>query len=117
MLPQTYRLPLKTELKRLKQNGQIFQGKFFGLLLTQGKDKEKTSRFGVIVSNKVAKKAVTRNKIRRLLSETLLNFYPQISKNHEGVFLAKKTAGVADYSQIKKDIELLLQKTKLLLNK
>lgn len=114
MLPQAYRLPLKTELKRLKQNGQIFQGKFFGLLLVSGKDPGSFSRFGMIVSNKVAKKAVTRNKIRRLLSESLLALWSQIKKGSDGVFLAKKTAGEADFSQIKKDIQLLLQKAKLI---
>jgi ribonuclease P protein component len=114
MLPQAYRLPLKTELNRLKKNGQIFQGKFFGLLLASGKETETSSRFGMIVSNKVAKKAVSRNRIRRFLSESLLAFWPQIKKGKDGIFLAKKTAGEADYLQIKEDMKSLLEKVKLL---
>jgi ribonuclease P protein component len=114
MLPSAYRLPLKIELKRLRQKGQIFQGKFFGLLLTSQKDLQNFTRFGMIVSNKIAKKAVTRNKIRRLLTESLSIFSPKIKKGHDGVFLAKKAASQADYPQIKKDVELLLKKTKLL---
>jgi ribonuclease P protein component len=114
MLPQTYRLPLKTELNRLKKNGQIFQGKFFGLLLDSGGKPESFSRFGMIVSNKVAKKAVSRNKIRRFLSESLLTFWPKIKKGKDGIFLAKKTAREANYLQIKEDIKSLLAKAKLL---
>lgn len=114
MLPQAYRLPLKTELSRLKKDGQIFQGKFFGLLLDSKQNPQNSSRFGMIVSNKIAKKAVVRNKIRRLLSESLMALFPQIKKNQDGVFLAKKLAVEADFTQIKKDVESLLQKAKLL---
>ena len=113
MLPQAYRLPLKTELSHLKKDGQIFQGKFFGLLLDPKQNQKNSSRFGMIVSNKIAKKAVVRNKIRRLLSESLMFFLPQIKKNQDGVFLAKKTVIEADSTQIKKDAESLLQKAKL----
>jgi len=113
MLPSLWRLPLKTELKRLKKNGQIFQGKFFGLLLAKQEDQKQNPRFAMIVSNKVAKKAVDRNQIRRWVSEALRSFLPQIKNPMDGVFLVKKTALGTDYQQIKKEIELLFKKAGL----
>ncbi|MCJ7804290.1 ribonuclease P protein component [Patescibacteria group bacterium] len=116
MLPKTYRLPLKTELNRLKKDGQIFQGKFFGLLLSPGNLNNDTSRFAVIVSNKIDKRAVKRNKIRRLINEVLKSLWPKIKTGVEGVFLVKKTATEATFEEIKNEIEKLFKKAKLFLN-
>jgi len=116
MLPKTYRLPLKTELNRLKKDGQIFQGKFFGLLLSSGNSSADTSRFAVIVSNKIDKRAVKRNKIRRLINEALKSLWPKIRTGVEGVFLVKKTATEATFEEIKNEIEELFKKAKLFLN-
>ncbi len=116
MLPKSCRLPLKTELKRLKKDGHLLQGKFFGLLLLKSDSSRDVSRFAVIVSNKVEKKAVKRNKIRRLIYEALWSLYPQIRKGTEGVFLVKKNITQATLREIKNEIENLFKKTKLLLN-
>ena len=116
MLPKTYRLPLKTELNRLKKDGQILQGKFFGLLLSPDNLNNEISRFAVIVSNKIDKRAVKRNKIRRLINEALKSLWPKIKIGVEGVFLVKKTATKATFEEIKNEIEKLFKKAKLFLN-
>ena len=116
MLPKTYRLPLKTELNRLKKDGQILQGKFFGLLLSPDNLNNEISRFAVIVSNKIDKRAVKRNKIRRLINEALKSLWPKIKIGVEGVFLVKKTATKATFEEIKNEIEELFKKAKLFLN-
>ena len=116
MLPKSYRLPLKTEFKRLKKNGQIFQGKFFGLLLGKPTSLNDVSRFAVIVSNKVEKKAVKRNRIRRLITEALWSLRPKIKNGAKGVFLVKKTITKATLREIKNEIENLFKRTKLFLD-
>ncbi len=116
MLPKLYRLPLKTELKRLKKEGRLFQAKFFGLLLLKSDSLKNPSRFAVIVSNKVEKKAVGRNKIRRLIYESLWSLSPQIKKGAEGVFLVKKTITKATLKEIKDEIGNLFRRTKLFLD-
>ena len=116
MLPKIYRLPLKTELNRLKKNGQIFQAKFFGLLLSRQNSGADIPRFAVIVSNKIDKKAVKRNKIRRLIYEALWGLRPKIKNGVEGVFLVKKNINQATFSEIKNEIEKLFKRTKLFLN-
>jgi ribonuclease P protein component len=116
MLPKPYRLPLRTELKRLKKNGHIFQAKFFGLLLLKSDSVKDASRFAVIVSNKVEKKAVKRNKIRRLIYEAIWSLHPQIKNGAKGVFLVKKTITKTSLKEIESEIEHLFKRTKLLLN-
>jgi len=116
MLPKAYRLPLKTEFDRLKKSGQIFQGKFFGLLLSWSSLTTEISRFAVIVSNKIDKKAVKRNKIRRLVYEALWSLHPKIKNGAEAVFLVKKTINKATLREIKNEIENLFKRTKLFLD-
>lgn len=116
MLPKKYRLPLRTELKRIKKEGNLYQGKFFGLLLSQLNSTINVSRFAVIISNKIDKKAVKRNKIRRLIYEALWSLYPKIKNGAEGVFLVKKTISQATFLEIKDEIKNLFKKNKLLSN-
>ena len=113
MLPKKYRLPLKTEFNRLKKEGKLFQGKLFGLLLTSqnGRDLFRTA---FVISNKIHKKAVKRNKARRLINEIIYELLPKIKKGFDGVFLAKKSIIKADYKQIKKEMLTVLKKAHLL---
>lgn len=113
MLPKEYRLPLRKELNSLKKKGKIFQGRLFGLLVGLG-DKDKSSSFGFIISNKIHKKANKRNRARRLLGEAIYSFFPKIKKGHVGVFLAKKGIIEADFEEVKKEVNLLLKKSHLL---
>ena len=112
MLPQSHRLPLRTELRQVKKEGQLFQGRLFGLLLSPS-PKDQT-RFAFIISTKVHKKAVKRNRAKRLLTSVLKELLPQIKPGFNGVFLAKKTLIEADFKEIKKEMVLLLEKTKIL---
>ena len=118
MLPKQYRLPLRTEFNRLKKEGKLFQGKLCSLLVSHSREAgprfaRQPSRFAFIVSNKIHKKATKRNKIRRLLSEAVWQFLPEIKPGSEGVFLVKKSIIGANYQQIKQEVKVLLQKAQL----
>lgn len=64
MLPKINRLT-RQELEELKKAQKvIIQGKYFGLIY---QPKSGGTKFGVIVSNNISKKAVLRNRIKRLL--------------------------------------------------
>jgi len=114
MLPKKYRLPLRTELNRLKKTGQIYQGDFFGFLTTPQNPSLENSRFAFIVSNKIDKKAHHRNHLRRWLSAAILPLVLKIKPGFDGVFLAKKTATQANYSQIENDVKKIFKKVKLI---
>lgn len=111
MLPKQHRLPLRTEFKRIKKEGKLFQGKFFSLLVA--KQQLPAARFAFIISKKIDKKAVRRNRVRRLLSEAVQFWLPKIKLQVDVVFLAKRPLIGKDFIQIKKETERMFKKTGL----
>lgn len=113
MLPRKHRLPLRTDLVRVQEKGKLFQGRLFSLLVAKRKKLE-TSRFGFIISTKIHKKATKRNRARRLLVEAIRNLLPKIKPGFDCVFLAKKTIIGKELREIKKEVEQLFKKGRLL---
>jgi len=69
MLPKLNRLKKKKDFEAVFKKGKSFKNSFLVLKITP--NKLEISRFGLIVSQKVSKKAVIRNKVRRRLSEII----------------------------------------------
>ena len=69
------------------------------------------SRFGFSVSKRVGK-AVTRNRVKRLLRE-ILRVLP-VKSAWDVVFIVRPAAATADYSTLKSSVEGLLSKASLL---
>lgn len=113
MLPKQHRLSLRTEFKRLREEGKLFQGKLFGLLVAT-KPVGGLSRFTFLVSTKIHKMAHKRNRARRLISEAVYELLPKVVPGFEGVFLVKKGILEADFKQIKTATEEIFRKAKLL---
>jgi len=111
MLPKKHRLPLRTELNRVKKKGILVQGKLFSLLVSRQSKKSQPSRFGFIISTKIHKKAVKRNRAKRLLSEAVTSLFPEMKNGFDTVFLAKKKIIEANPEEIKKEVEGLFKKT------
>ncbi|MBU3956939.1 ribonuclease P protein component [Patescibacteria group bacterium] len=109
MLPKKHRLPLRTELNRVKKEGTLIQGRLFSLLVNQAVENQ-PSRFGFIISSKIHKKAVKRNRAKRLLSEVIIDLSPKIKSGFDVVFLAKKKIIEAEIEEIKKEIKRLFAK-------
>lgn len=107
MLPKLHRLNEKKDFQIVLKKGKMLQGQYFGLSFLPSQTETK---IGIIVSNKISKSAVERNRIRRIVRSTALDF---INKNKTGfklVFLAKKPSENADSEKIKQDIENLFEK-------
>ncbi len=69
--------------------GTIQQSPFFGLSYFIDKNKCK-QRIGFVISKKISKKAVVRNKIRRQISETLYKEFKNLPIGFTGVFLIRQ---------------------------
>ena len=100
MLPKKNRLSKKEIFLLKKENPKIIQGELFGLSYLP---KENEQKFGLIISTKIAKKAVERNRIKRAL-------FLAIEKNLIGncgwfLFLAKKTCVAADTTLLKAETD------------
>lgn len=76
-------------------------------------DSLKTSRFAFVVSRKVSKKAVLRNKIRRRLREAVRSELPFLKKGIDGIIIINPGAEKRKQEEINKDLNEIFTKTKL----
>jgi ribonuclease P protein component len=68
------------------------------------------SRIGFVVSKKISKKAVIRNKVKRRLREISRNIIKDFEKGFDIVVFTKPEIANCDFNQIKNALELLLKK-------
>ena len=78
-------------------------------------DSEKTTKFGFVVSKKIHKRAVIRNRIKRYMRENIRliiknNDIKDINKYISIIFVAKTQAIYANYSDIENSLKTLLIK-------
>jgi len=109
MLPEKFRLQDFGEIEKVKKEGKLIQNPLFGLLVLKREDNG-LSRFAFIVSLKISKKSTKRNRAKRLLSEVVRSFLPEIKDGFDLVFLAKKSIIDKSFWDIKKQVEIILKK-------
>lgn len=113
MLPRKYRLVETNSFERAKKKGSVFQSKSFGMSVFKRKDND-VSQFGFIVSTKISKKAVERNKVKRLLRQPLLESLSQIKGGFDVVFLAKKEILKTNKEVLSKEVKGIIKIAKLI---
>jgi ribonuclease P protein component len=87
MLPRSYRLP-STEIEDVMHSGKKVYSA--GVELIYQKSTNVNSRFAFIVSTRVSKKAVVRNRIRRIISESVRHLIAETNPKISGVFVVKR---------------------------
>jgi ribonuclease P protein component len=111
MLPKENRLHLDKEIKDLVKSGQTF---FLPEMVIKYKtNQEDITKIGFIVSTKVDKKAVIRNKIARHLREASREILPSLKPGYSILIIAKKKILELEYTIIKKQINFAFEKTRL----
>lgn len=88
MLKKINRITSKKEFDEVKRDGKIEQFPFFGLINLVKTDTDR--KFGFIISKKISKKAVVRNKIKRLIAQEVQNNLDKFEDGFRGIFLIKK---------------------------
>lgn len=109
MLPKANRLTKKAEFKEVLSRGKTIQGRLFTLKYLE-KEPEFPTKVGIIVSKKIAKRAVYRNKARRRLKEVLRNYVKSLNPGLNMAFLVKREILEAKYTDIRQEVETTLQK-------
>ncbi len=112
MLPKQNRLTKQSDFDKVNKKGKVCGGRF--LILKTAKNNLESSRFAFIVSQKISKKAVVRNKIKRKLREAVKNNLSEIKSGYDIVFFTKKAIEEKNYLEIKKEIENLIYKADLI---
>lgn len=108
MLPKKYRLHQDKEIKDLVKSGRTF-------FLPEMTIKYKTNqagnvRIGFIVSSRVDKRAVVRNKVVRRLREIMRSFLPQLKDGYFMLIIAKKKLSTLEFEMVQKQLLFALDK-------
>lgn len=116
MLPKKKIIPLRTSFYRIRRTGQTYDSPSFGLIVSYDKQRKQSeeARLGFVVSKKVDKRAVIRNRIKRKFSEAVLPFTPRLAKQLELVFLIKSKAIGSSLQELNQEMNSLFARIKLL---
>jgi ribonuclease P protein component len=109
MLASQYRLK-RAEYDKIKKQGKVFQSEDFGFVYFKREDNG-PSRFGIVISTKISKQAVNRNRMKRALLETVRRNVLSVPKGSSCVFLVKKSMSSKTTDEIMKQAEHFLKKT------
>ena len=112
MLPQDSRLQNEKDIERVYKKGKSFKEDF--LVLKVVKNSLAKSRFAFIVSQKVSKKAVARNKVKRRLRETIKKQTKIITPGFDNLVIARSEAVERNFPEIEKVLIKLLKRAKLI---
>jgi len=113
MLARSNRLTGADNFKRVAKEGWGYLSTNFGVAIFDRKDSEPT-RFGFVVSVKVAHAAVDRNYAKRKMSEGVRQSILRIKKGLDIVFLAKPSITRVETAQIMREVKKALEGAKVL---
>lgn len=113
MLASQYRLKKKSSFYEVEEEGTVLQSDSFGLAYIDKKDNN-NSLFGFVISTKISKQAVIRNKIKRALHEAVRMNYSYVKPGYYVVFLAKPRAVGKSTSDLMAEVKKSLEDAKLL---
>lgn len=102
MLSRSSRLSRK-EINLTKKKGRIYHFPLFSVLVLERNDYH-LPRLAFVISKKISKKATQRNKIKRILSETLEKNLDSLKKGINCVILIKSKILFVSKNEIEKEI-------------
>jgi len=112
MFKKENRLTKTKEFENVWKKGRSSFDKITGVKIV--KNKLNVNRFGVIVSTKVSKKAVERNKIKRRIRETLKELLIEIIGDFDITIVALPLSKEKDKSELEKSIKSNLERLRVL---
>ncbi len=112
MLHAANRLTKRSDIQAVHARGRSFFVGNLGVRLA--KNNLKTSRFTVIVSLKISKKAVERNRLKRRLREIVRrDILPKVNPGFDGIILTKKPLLDLSFGELRELVIKLFKKTRL----
>ena len=112
MLAKQYRLTKEQDFKRANSLGRSFFSPEFRLKIV--KNNLVNSRFAIVTSGKLSKKAVVRNRVRRQVGEVLRLNRQRFVGGVDIVFWISPAALKLDYQQLEEKVLFLLTKARVL---
>lgn len=115
MLPRIHRLTKNNDFLLVYQRGRSLTTEL--LVLRFAKQEGDDLKIGFVVSKKIAKRAVKRNRVKRWLREAVRPFLPHLAPGNHLVFLARNGSEKSNFQTVRFQVEQLLIKGGLLKSK
>lgn len=115
MLQRKNRIRLKKEFNHVFKHGSSSYCKYIGVRVLD--NKKGVSRLGVVVSTKVSKKAVVRNKIKRIFRDFFQQEMHLISKPFDVVIIALPGIDKLEKKEINESLREIFIKLNIITNK
>jgi ribonuclease P protein component len=103
MLPKEKRLIETRDFKRVYTKGSFFSVPLFNLNFMS--NRSQLTRVGIVISKKIAKRAVDRNRAKRQFREAVRSFYEILPKGYDIIISVKEKALGASYGDIEAEIK------------
>lgn len=114
MLQKKYRVRTFKDFKRVFAGGGFIKNSANNIIIAKFiRNNLLFSRFAFIVSNKISKSAVKRNKIKRRMREAIRAKIPLIKNGYDIVFIANPSVLKKNYNDISEAVDKLLIKNNL----
>lgn len=111
MLAKPYRLTKNKEFDQVFSKGKAYYTDCLGIKCA--KNGLEISRFGILVSTKVSKKAVIRNKIKRRIRQALLPQMDRLKSGYDCAIICRPAIVEKNYREILSLLEYSFNKLKL----
>lgn len=112
MLPYPHRLVKNRDFQRVFRLGKSLFVPTLGLKIL--KTANQYSRIGIVVANRVSKKATQRNKIKRQIREIMRGKLSQMKAGYDLIIITRPAILNNSYQKIKRTIDDILEKCQLL---
>lgn len=112
MLAKKYRFHSRGGVRYTYQNGKTIRGSRISLVFAE--NARGRQRYAVVVSKKVLKSAVGRNRIRRRVYEAIRANLPKIEKPVDCIFnIYNREVAVMDFAELRELIHSLLKEAEI----
>lgn len=108
MLKRINRIGTKKEFEEVKEKGRAYQAPLLAMIIFKKEDEEK--KFGLVVSKRISKKAIIRNKIRRAVYEAIRGQLGKISSGVRGIVLVRTAIVGREVEEIEREIGEIIKK-------
>lgn len=117
MLTKSARIQSPKDFSRVYKKGRQFTSLHLRVcaatrLLIPGN--QNSTRFGFVISKKQASKIVARNRIKRILRETVRNKLGQVRPGYDVVIQGRKNMQLRDFKELPEELINLLKKAKII---
>lgn len=105
----------RQEFDSVYRQGKRISGVYFRAIVLKrvGEGFNVPPQIGIVVSKKVSKRAVQRNRIRRQLQAAFQHLLPRLHRGWQGILIVQNSALGCTYAQILPELEKILKKAEV----